>query len=91
VEALPPLTELEAGNEDSRALHLPGAPAGNLGDPIAPLPPPPSLAIAPVTQAPIGFALPVSDLARPVTDFPTENGSPEAPGGASRHSGGSHR
>lgn len=71
--------------------HLPGAPAGQLGDPLQPLPLPPPIAIAPIAQAPIASALPLSDIARPVTEFPSENELPEAQPRSSGPTGGNRR
>lgn len=66
--------------------YLPGAPAGELGDPLQPLPAPPRIMFTPIQAAP-----PVSDIARPVTDFPADNPPPDAPSRTSGQSGGSRR
>jgi hypothetical protein len=47
-------------------VRLPGAPAGDLGDPIAPMPRPEPIVIQPIATPPIPEAPPVSTLARPV-------------------------
>jgi len=60
--------DLAAGAESP---HLPGAPAGELGDPLEPLPNAPRIAIAPISTAP-----PVSDMARPVSEFPAVDNPP---------------
>jgi hypothetical protein len=66
--------------------YLPGAPAGELGDPLQPLPAPPPISFAPIASAP-----PVSESARPVTEFPADNPAPGVPVGTTGHSGGSRR
>jgi hypothetical protein len=66
--------------------HLPGAPAGDLGDPIAPIPGP-----APITIAPIETARPISEFARPVTEFPADNQPPAGEGAEAGKSGGLRR
>ncbi|RPJ63099.1 MAG: hypothetical protein EHM24_24945 [Acidobacteria bacterium] len=66
--------------------HLPGAPAGELGDPIAPMPRPPTIAIAPIETAPL-----VSEFARPVTEFPADNQPPAGEGAEAGKSGGLRR
>jgi hypothetical protein len=58
--------------------HLPGAPAGQLGDPIEPLPRTPGIWIAPIVPART-----ISEMSRPVSEFPAGNhqpasGKPEA-------------
>ncbi|MBP1636148.1 MAG: hypothetical protein H6Q10_2722 [Acidobacteria bacterium] len=63
-----PVEELIASNG---AAHLPGAPAGELGDPIGALPGPPALAVQPVVTPPM-----LSETTRPVTDFPAEDQPP---------------
>jgi len=75
----------------SNTPHLPGAPAGELGDPLEPLPVPPPIAIAPITQAPIVSAPPISDIARPVTDFPADDQPPGVPVRTTGQSGGTRR
>jgi hypothetical protein len=65
--------------------YLPGAPAGELGDPLRPLPSPPPIVFAPIASAP-----PISEFARPVTDFPVDN-PPAAGSGTAGTSGGTHR
>jgi hypothetical protein len=66
--------------------YLPGAPAGDLGDPIQPMPSPPPIAFAPISSAP-----PVSDNAWPVVDFPADNPAPAMPIGTAGQSGGTRR
>jgi len=66
--------------------HLPGAPAGELGDRVAPMPGPPPLSIAPIETTPS-----VSDIARPVTEFPAENQPPAGEGADAGKSGGPRR
>jgi hypothetical protein len=66
--------------------YLPGAPAGDLGDPLRPMPSPPPIAFTPIASAP-----PVSDFARPVTDFPADNPASAVPSGAAGPSGGTRR
>lgn len=67
---------------------VPGAPAGELGDSLGPLPAPPLIAIAPITQAPIVPAPLVSETAQPVTDFPSDSQPPaEPPGDAGQRRG----
>jgi hypothetical protein len=53
--------------DDSPGPHLPGAPAGDLGDPIAPLPHPRPIVIPPIAPLPIVTAPPVSELGAPVS------------------------
>jgi len=55
--------------------YLPGAPAGNLGDPIAPLPLLPPIVIKPIVPAPIVVAPPVSELSTPVGATPIDDPS----------------
>ncbi len=66
--------------------HLPGAPAGELGDPVAPMPGPPPISIAPIETTPL-----VSDSARPVTEFPADNQPPAGEGAEAGKSGGPRR
>ena len=66
--------------------HLPGAPAGELGDPMQPLPRRPPIAITPITVAP-----PISEISRPVTDFPASDSPPAAPTGEAAPTGGPRR
>lgn len=66
--------------------YLPGAPAGELGDPIRPMPSPPPITFSPITSAPL-----VSEFARPVTDFPADNPAPAAATGNAGPSGGTRR
>jgi hypothetical protein len=68
---------------ESNEPYLPGAPAGELGDPLQALPRPPEITFAPIQSAP-----PISDIARPVTDFPADNPPPAAPFGTAGQSGG---
>ncbi len=53
--------------DESPGPHLPGAPVGDLGEPIAPLPRPQPISIRPITPLPIVTAPPVSDMAAPVS------------------------
>jgi hypothetical protein len=73
-------------DDDVPVSALPGAPAGELGDPLQPLPARPAIAFAPIETAP-----PVSEAARPVTDFPTDNPVPGVPNGTAGQSGGPRR
>ena len=57
--------------------QLPGAPAGELGDPVAPMGRP-----APITIAPIEAAPSISEIARPVTEFPADTQPPAGGQGA---------
>ena len=52
---------------------LPGAPAGDLGDPIAPMPRPRPIVIPSIVAVPIVDAPPVSTLATPVSTLSTED------------------
>lgn len=70
--------------------HLPGAPAGDLGDPLQPMPGPPAIAIPPIAHTPIQTAPPVSEGSRPVTDFPADH-SPRDVRGTSDSNGGTRR
>jgi hypothetical protein len=54
---------------------LPGAPAGDLGDPIAPMPRLRPIVIPPIVAAPIVEAPPVSTLAAPVSTLSTDDRS----------------
>jgi hypothetical protein len=63
-----PLAEESAS---SSGPNLPGAPAGQLGDPLQPLPLPPVISIAPLAAGPT-----VSEMARPVSDFPVTDQQP---------------
>lgn len=72
--------------ESSTEPYLPGAPAGELGDPLAPMPTPPPITIAPIESAP-----PVTDIARPVTDFPADDQPPDVPARTTGQSGGDRR
>jgi hypothetical protein len=74
-----------AGDDDFEPF-LPGAPAGDLGDPIAPMPQPLPIVIPPIVAAPIVDAPPVSTLATPVSTLSTDDISrgrtdPGKPGG----------
>jgi hypothetical protein len=74
-----------AGEEDSESF-LPGATAGDLGDPIRPIPRLRPIVIAPIVAAPIADAPPVSTLATPAGTLPGDNSSrdrtgPGKPGG----------
>jgi hypothetical protein len=71
---------------DPNEPFLPGAPAGELGDPLKPLPSPPLISFTPITSAPQ-----VSDYARPVTDFPADTQTPGVPTGTTGQSGGTRR
>jgi hypothetical protein len=51
---------------------LPGAPTGDLGDPIAPMPKLRPIVIRPLTAPPISEAPPVSTLAKPVSTLADE-------------------
>lgn len=67
--------------------YLPGAPSGELGDPLRPMPSPPPIAFAAIASAP-----PVSEFARPVTDFPADDNTvPAVPSGTTGQSGGNRR
>lgn len=85
-----PLVEVEFPVEQLAASleYLPGAPAGVLGDPIAPLQAAPAITVAPVEPAPT-----VSEMSRPVTDFPAGDSSqpPGAEHGDPGQSGGPRR
>jgi len=81
-DAEPVMSEPSPSNEP----HLPGAPAGELGDPLQPMPSPPPISFAPIALAPT-----VSDLARTVTDFPADNPVPAVPSGTTGQSGGARR
>ncbi len=61
-----------AGDNDLEP-SLPGAPAGDLGDPIAPMPPPRPIVIPSIVAVPIVDAPPVSTLATPVSTLSTED------------------
>jgi len=74
-----------AGDEDAEP-SFPGAPAGNLGDLIAPMPKLRPIVIPPIVAAPITDAPPVSTLATPVSTLSTDDRSrdrtdPGKPGG----------
>ncbi|HEY3383750.1 MAG TPA: hypothetical protein VGK32_18450 [Vicinamibacterales bacterium] len=71
------------GNEPAGPC-LPGAPAGDLGDPILPMPPPRPITFVPVVPAP-----PVSDLAMPVSAVPA--GEPTRDPSGPNQSGGNRR
>jgi hypothetical protein len=73
-------------DDDVPVSALPGAPAGELGDPLEPLPMRPAITFAPIETAP-----PVSEAARPMTDFPTDNPVPGVPTGTAGPSGGTRR
>lgn len=66
--------------------YLPGAPAGELGDGTRPLPEAP-----PITFAPIDSAPPISEIARPVTDFPADTQPPATARPDAGQSGGQRR
>jgi hypothetical protein len=73
------------GDDDSEP-SFPGAPAGDLGDPIRPMPPLSLIVIPPIVAAPIVDAPPVSTLATPVSTLSTADISrgrpdPGKPGG----------
>ena len=70
---------------------LPGAPAGELGDPLAPLPSPPPIAFAPIAHVPIAAPPPISESARPVTDFPAADSTSDVRGRTTAESGGMRR
>lgn len=71
--------------------YSPGAPAGDLGDPLQPLPVPPPIAIPPITQSPIEAGALISDVSRPVTEFTTDDTEPGARSRDAGRSGGSSR
>jgi hypothetical protein len=77
---------LMSDDDDVPVSPLPGAPAGELGDPLEPLPMRPVIAFAPIESAP-----PVSELSRPVTDFPADNPVPAGPTGPTGRTGGTRR
>jgi hypothetical protein len=67
--------------------YMPGAPAGELGDPLRPMPSPPPIAFDPIGPTPT-----VSEFARPVTDFPADdNPVPAVTSGTTGQSGGNRR
>jgi hypothetical protein len=72
---------------DDAGPSLPGAPAGDLGDPIKPMPPLRPIVIQPIVSAPIVEAPPVSTLAPPFSTVPTvgeisrDRSDPGKPGG----------
>jgi len=66
--------------------HLPGAPAGELGDPVAPMAGPPPISITLIETTPL-----VSEIARPVTEFPADNQPPAGEGADAGKSGGPRR
>lgn len=82
-----PLVEVEFPVDQVAASleHMPGAPAGDPGEGIAPLPGTPSIPITPIEQTPT-----VSDMSRPVSEFPAGDGSqpPGAEHGDPGQSGG---
>lgn len=67
---------------DEAEPSLPGAPAGDLGDPIRPMPTPPPIVIPPIHTTPIVDAPPVSTLAQPVSTLSSSEISrdPTGPG-----------
>ncbi len=69
----------DGANSGERA--LPGAPAGDLGDPIAPMPGPSPIVIRPISTPPIDVAPPVSTLGTPI-GAPTDAAArdPQDPG-----------
>jgi hypothetical protein len=74
-----------AGDDDSDSI-LPGAVAGDLGDPIRPIPRLRLIAIPPILTAPIADAPPISTLAEPAGTLSGDNNSrgrtdPGKPGG----------
>jgi hypothetical protein len=75
-------------DEDLPGAAMPGAPAGELGDPIAPMPRPRPIVIHPIATPPIEVAPPVSTLGNPVSTLADETGrgpqDPEKPGGVRR-------
>lgn len=66
--------------------HLPGAPAGEPGDPVSPMAGPPPISIAPIQSASS-----ISEMARPVTEFPADNQPPAGEGADAGKSGGPRR
>lgn len=66
--------------------HLPGAPAGNLGDPIEPMDASPPITFSPIVPSPL-----ISDIARPVSEFPAETQSPAGTPADAGRSGGPRR
>ncbi len=71
--------------------YMPGAPAGELGDPLQPLPVPPPITIVPITQQPIEAGALISQVSRPVTEFTTDDTQPGARSRDAGRSGGSSR
>jgi hypothetical protein len=63
-----------AGEEVSESF-LPGATAGDLGEPIRPIPRPRPIVIPPIVTAPIADAPPVSTLATPAGTLSGDNSS----------------
>jgi hypothetical protein len=59
--------------DDDSAPSLPGAPAGDLGDPIRPMPQLRPIVIPPIVASPIVEAPPVSTLATPVSTLSTDD------------------
>lgn len=81
--AASPVPTLSADSDASAS--LPGAPAGNLGDPISPMPRPRPISIDPLATPPIEMAPPISTLGKPVSTLADEAGrdplDPGKPGG----------
>jgi hypothetical protein len=67
----PAATDRAIAGDDTEP-YLPGAPAGDLGDPIAPMPRTRPIVIPPIVAAPIVDAPPVSTLAQPVGTVSTD-------------------
>lgn len=71
---------MAAADEDEPVSFLPGAVAGDLGDPIRPIPRPRPIEIPPIVTAPIVDAPPVSTLATPVSTLSTDSSSRDQSG-----------
>jgi hypothetical protein len=65
----------------------PGAPAGDLGDPIKPMPPLRPIVIQPIFAAPIVDVPPVSTLAQPLSTLPTIGEISRDPSGPGKSEG----
>ena len=78
-----PVEELATAEEFG---SMPGAPAGELGDAFASMPRRPAIEIAPIVPAPT-----IAAMARPVTDFPTDDQPPGTPAADPGNSQGERR
>lgn len=79
------LAEGDSDVADTEETTLPGAPAGDLGDPVAPMPKLKPIDIRPIATPPMTMAPPVSTLAKPVSSLTDEatrdRQDPGKPGG----------